>query len=355
MKKLTFIIASLLLIQTHSLWAQTASEMEFQEYLGQNDFSGAVILQDAEGRLSTSTSGFSDLDEATPIKTQDQFKIASITKLFTAVLVMQLVDEGSLSLEDKVSAFLPDMKITNAEDITIRHLLQHTSGLQKESNISYLKSYSPDQLIVKFATKKALFQPGEEFNYNNIDFVILGRIIEEITDQTYQQVLTDRIIQPLGLNQTGLLTEKETKGKVVQAFQFKKSELKKEFNIHIENYWAAGSMYSTVGDLLTFTNALKTEELISNASKVALFESSPQRGYAALGCWTFNSPFIPGSPKVMERRGEILGSTSAIMTSLDGPETVIVLSNTDQFNPDSFGNSENIKEHLFKTLFTQKD
>ena len=335
--------------------AQDKPETKLSTYLAQQEFSGAILLQGNESSPIVAANGYKDLESKTDINTEDRFKIASITKLFTAVLVMQLVDEGKLQLDDTVEEFLPTLGITNSKKIQITHLLQHTSGLQNESKLSYLNTLDPVASIQKFATKKALFKPGKSFNYNNIDYILLGLIIEEQTGKSYLENLETRILNPIGLENTGLLEQKDVDDLVVQAYELKKSGLQKEISIHIENFWAAGSMYSTLTDLLKFTKALKSEELLSDSAKEALFASSAELGYAALGCWTFNSPFIAGQPRVMERRGGILGSNAVIMTSLDGPETLIALSNTDQFNTDTFGDSSNMKEYLFQTLFNRKD
>ncbi len=328
-----------------------SSRVQLDEYLKSQNFSGAVLTVNSEGDQLETAIGFSDLTESQPLDVNSKFKIASVTKLFTAVIIMQLIDEGKLSLETTVNEVLPAYEITNGHKIDIQNLMQHTSGLKNERNISYLSNYSPDKLINTFAKKKASFKPGKDLNYNNIDFTILGKMIETVTGKSYLDNLNERIISPLGMDNTGLLIGKDLPADVMSSFEIKKGVKKPELNIHIENFWAAGSMYSTVKDLLKFTQALKKEELISSAAKSLLFKSEPNLGYVALGCWTFNTPFVAGRPKVLERRGGILGSTSVLMTSLDGPETLIVLSNTDAFNPDTFGQSDNMKEYLFKNLF----
>ncbi|OEK06696.1 serine hydrolase domain-containing protein [Roseivirga misakiensis] len=323
-----------------------------ESYLNSQKFSGAVLTIDSQGKELRAAAGFSDFDNTQAIDLNAKFKIASITKLFTTVMVMQLIDEGKLTLDTKVGDVLTNSEITNANKISIKHLLQHTSGLRKESRTSFLSSFSADEMIGKFASKKASFQPGKDIRYNNIDFIVAGKIIEVLTGKSFTENLNQRILDPVGLKNTGLLTSNDLPTDVTSSFQIQKGTKKEEFKIHIENFGAAGSMYSTIQDLVSFTKALKSELLLSDSAKASLFNSNPKLGYVALGCWTFNSPFIANSPKILERRGGILGSTSVIMTSLDGPETLIVLSNTDGFNPDTFGQADNMKEYLFKQLFT---
>lgn len=339
--------------------SQTTSPVSTKDqldtYLKTQEFSGAVLTVDSQGEMIVTATGYGDLANTAALSIDSKFKIASITKLFTAVIIMQLVDEGKLTLETTIEKVLPTYQITNADKIDIHNLLQHTSGLSNESKVSYLNAYNPDQLINTFAKKKASFKPGKDLNYNNIDFTILGKMIEEITGKSYLDNLSERILAPLRMTNTGLLTKKELPEDVTTSFEMKNGKKKSELKIHIENIWAAGAMYSTARDLLTFSNALKSEQLLTVNAKKQLFKSEPSLGYVALGCWTFNTPFVSGKPRVMERRGGILGSTSVLMTSLDGPETLIVLSNTNGFNPDTFGQSDNMKEYLFKTLFTVND
>lgn len=330
--------------------ASPFSEKDFNSYMASQKFSGAVLVKNAKGEVFQIIKGTADLEEIQPIDPNAKFRIASITKLFTAVIVMQLVDEKKLSLESTLDDFLDYEGIAFADQITVKDLLQHTSGLRKESSLSYLKAYTHDQLIEKYATKKAA-KPGQKHYYNNLDYILLGRIIEVSSAKSFEENLQSRILQPLKMNNTGLITDQALPEGVVPDFKVKAGQRKESLNIHIENFWAAGSMFSTVSDLLSFVEALKTGKLVSQDNMKPMFTSSPSLGYAALGCWTFNSPFIDNKPRVMERRGGILGSTSAIMTHLDGPETVIILSNTNEFNPDTFGVQDNLKEYLFKRIF----
>lgn len=355
MKRL-ILISLLSFILSEALVAQSAidpfEQEALQDYLKRQHFSGAILLR-SENQITRMAAGTGDLDGNQELTTASRFRVASITKLFTAVMVMQLVDEGLFTLDNTVAELLGQGTTTNAGKVTIKNLLQHTSGLRNEAKTSYMGYNSPDQLIERFATKKALFSPGKKLNYNNIDYIVLGKIIEKLTTKSFSENLNNRIIEKLNLRDTGLDTTFEWDCSVVSSFMMKGGERKAEAKAHIENIWAAGAMYSTVDDLLVFIDALKAEKLISRTSMDKLFKSEPKLGYVALGNWTFKSPFIMGSPRVMERRGGILGSTSVIMTNLNGPETLIVLSNTDEFNPDTFGQADNMKEYLFKALFAE--
>lgn len=353
MKKISTTILLILSLTLQSFGQNSTgpfSQTDLENYLANQSFSGAVLVKNSEGEIAQMVSGTTNENQTQVMNPDARFRIASITKLFTAVIIMQLADEGKLTLTSTVSEFLNYNGIAHADKITVKDLLQHTSGLQKESNASYLKAYSPDELIEKFATKKAK-EPGQEHFYNNVDFLLLGRIIEVTTGNSFEENLKSRILAPLEMKNSGLITTHALPEGIVPDFKVKNGNRRESMKIHVENFWAAGSMYSTASDLLRFAEALKKRSLLSEQSTKELFTSSASLGYVALGCWTFNSPFINGQPRIMERRGEILGSTSALMTHLDGPETVIVLSNTNEFRPETFGVSDNLKEYLFKKAF----
>ena len=349
-KMLLSICLSALTLFTAQAQNQELSAAWLKDYLNSVDFSGTVLLKKKDGEILQQSNGYSDLEESQAIAADSKFRICSITKLFTATLIMQLVDEEKLSLKTTLASYPEYGQIPYASEITIKNLLQHTSGLKNEKVASYLKAHSPDALISKFAYQKGE-APGKVFNYNNIDFLLLGRIIELVTEKSYEINLKERILNPLGMDNSGLITGEASNAELVPGFVLRKDKRRPEQQIHLENFWAAGSMYSTTADLLKFTEGLKSGDLLSENSGSALLQSDASLGYAALGCWTFNSPFIEGSPRVMERRGEILSVKTVIMTSLDGPETVIMLANTNGFDPSSFGDQNNPKEFLFKTLF----
>ena len=114
----------------------------------------------------------------------------------------------------------------------------------------------------------------------------------------------------------------------------------------IENFYAAGSMYSTAEDLLKLDQAMYSDILLSEKSKELMFTSYPEYNYSGYSVWTYKYPFVDSQPRIMERRGGILGSNSVLIRMLDTNRTIIILSNNNKFNPDSFGDTEGLKEAL---------
>jgi D-alanyl-D-alanine carboxypeptidase len=153
----------------------------------------------------------SDLAHETPIAARDHFKVASLTKTYTATVVLQLVGEGKLSLDDSVQRRLPGV-VPDGSKITIRQLLNHTSGLADfESDLRYLKPYlagnfahywSPRQLVGMGVSHKPLFAPGAGWSYSNTNYVVAQLIVERATGNTLGAELKRRIFRPLHLGQT---------------------------------------------------------------------------------------------------------------------------------------------------------
>jgi CubicO group peptidase (beta-lactamase class C family) len=308
-------------------------------------FEGTVLIADSGNIIYQKSFGFIDEDNVLPIESSTSFGIASITKMFTAITILQLIDEGKIQLEDKLNVLLPDLKIPKSNKITVHHLLLHISGLPNEDDEIYAQSTSPKEFVRKTLENK-LNRLGK-FNYANIDYVLLGLIIEKYDNTTWKSSVQNRIIDKSSMAQTGFLESEKYPSNFAYTFSYNKENNRKiDPLFFIENFYAAGCMYSTAEDLLKLDQAMYGDVLLSEESKELLFKSYPEYNYSGYSVWTYNYPFAPSKPKVMERRGGILGSNSVLIRFLETNKTIIILSNNNRFNPDSFGNTESLKEAL---------
>lgn len=156
-----------------------------------------------------SATGVSDLTTQAPLEPDVQFKIASQTKSFTGNLVLQLVSEGKVSLDDHISEWIDG--VPNGDRITIRQLLNHTSGLADGFTDPSVQSRTPDgctveELLTIESTFPPVAEPGEKWSYSNYGFNLLGRLVELVEQKDLSTVLTERITEPLGLTRTSLAT-----------------------------------------------------------------------------------------------------------------------------------------------------
>jgi D-alanyl-D-alanine carboxypeptidase len=177
---------------------------------------GAILLVRDGNRTTRLVGGLADIAQKKPMRGNEHFKIASVTKTYTATVALQLVGEGKLSLDDTVEQRLPGL-VPNGNRISIRQLLNHTSGLYDfEADPRYLKPYlsgnfgyywSPRQLVRMGVSHKPLFQPGSGWSYSNTNYVVAQLIVEAVTGKTIGAELKRRIFQPLQLRDTSYPTK----------------------------------------------------------------------------------------------------------------------------------------------------
>lgn len=169
----------------------------------------AGVLQ--QGEVVTATTGIAHLGTGLAVTTDTVFQIGSITKVYTATLVMQLVDEGLVALDEPIKHFLPELRLGDAdatEQITVRQLLAHTSGLEGDHFEDYGRG---DEAIARYVASCAelpqLFEPGRMMSYSNAGWVILGRLVEVLRDKPFRVAMTEHLLQPAGLHDSPQLAE----------------------------------------------------------------------------------------------------------------------------------------------------
>lgn len=238
------------------------------EYVVNHQFMGSVFVADNGEAVFAKGYGLANVEQNIPNTPETEFMIGSITKRFTAMLVMQLVEGGQLRLDDKISEFLPYFPKDIGGKITIEMLLSHTSGLPLPEGIEdYYHMSNIEDFIKQVSLEGLHFEPGERYKYSNTGYEILGMIIEKATGKTYEEVLDQRILKPPGMSDTGC----NKKGLVLEnrAHSYLKSSDKyimwsdrQSFDPGIM-FFGSGFLYSTVGDLFRFSKALSSNELLS--------------------------------------------------------------------------------------------
>lgn len=309
------------------------------------NFEGTILLADGGKVLFHKSYGHVDQGLNKPVTDTMKFSLASITKTFTAVLVLRLIEEGKLNLDDNLQELLPELNVPNASQITIHHMLLHITGLPNEQGDFYQSPKDPRAFV------KTVLAEGEPsdigaFNYANIDYVLLGLIIEKLENKTWQKVVEDRILSPLNMTNTGFLERDNYPDGFAYTFSFFDDKRVKDPEYYAENFYSSACMYGDAADLLKFDQALYGETLINEKSKEKMYTSYPEYNYTGYSVWTYDYPFTKPPVKIMERRGGIMGTNNALIRMLDLNRTIIILSNNSKFNPDSFGNTKELKEAL---------
>ena len=172
-------------------------------------FNGNVLVAKDGKVLFEQSVGYANFEWDIKHSNKSKFRIGSITKQFTAMLILQLAQDGKLKLDDHLATYLPDYRKDIATKITLRQILNHTSGLgnytqAKSFRDEYSRTpYSVDEFIRLLCSDDLVFEPGTEFRYSNSGYFILGAVIEKVTGQKYQDVLQKNILDPLDMKDTG--------------------------------------------------------------------------------------------------------------------------------------------------------
>lgn len=339
----------LLMAPPGSAVAQSAPLDDFiGDYAKQHDFSGTVLVQQDGDRRYQRSFGLSSVQFNVTNNDQTRYWIASITKLFTVALVLQLQEEGKLDLQETISTYLPDYGGEGARKITVHQLLNHTSGLENFDQVksleqaltqglpTYQSPYTPDQLLQKFCSGPLVHVPGTTFDYNNGDYIILGRIIERIAGKPYEQVLRERILVPLGMADTGMLRHEKITHGLASTYSYRDDlkALSNDFPVYPENWYAAGAMYSTVADVLKFSQALFGSRLLRKESITLL--TTPGLDDYGYGLWVYETRIGPDKHRVAKRPGRIMGAQAQLYRFLDRDLTIVILANTASTDLDEF-------------------
>ncbi|MEO6826531.1 MAG: serine hydrolase domain-containing protein [Microbacteriaceae bacterium] len=265
-------------------------------------------------------------------------RVGSVTKTFTGTLVLQLAQQGKLSLDDTISQYLSG--IPNGSTVTIRQLLDMTSGLasytldsawQKTFFAQPEKVWTPDELVTVAKSLKPLFKPGAEYNYSNTNTVLLGKLIEKVTGSSYADVLQSRILDPLTLRDTSFPGESaEFPSPHAQGSTMQSPDATATHPVITTDWnpswgWTAGEMISTAENMLRYDRALGTGQGLLSAheqeQRLSSFPS-PRDTYSyglAMGCvggWVGHT-------------GELPGYNSTVYYQTDSDTAVVILTNSD--------------------------
>lgn len=299
---------------------------------GRGEFSGVVVISENGKTTYNRAFGLANREFNVANQLSTKFRICSVTKQFTAVLMMQLVEEGKIELDKYLSDYLPKFRKETGSKIKIRDLLLSASGLPilpDEFYISEDAKMTDAQFVIgKYLQGDLTFVPGERFNYNNGDFILLGAIIAKISGKTYEAVLKEKILSPLGMKNTGLLKNEDIVTNLASGYGYRNGAYFNEGFVQIQNFGAAGAMYSNGEDLLTWNKALLENKILSKKTRDEMFTPSPKLGFVGLGSWSYNLKFANGkTSRIVERQGYINGFCALNILIPDENIAAVFLSN----------------------------
>jgi CubicO group peptidase (beta-lactamase class C family) len=305
-----------------------------RQYVENRQFNGTVLVAESGKVIYKKGYGLANMEWNIPNTPDTKFRLGSVTKQFTAFLIMQLVDQGKLKVNEKVTTYLPDYPKATGDKITVHHLLTHTSGIPNYTSFPKFfemesrNPYSPEAFVKKFSDMPLDFEPGSKFSYSNSGYFLLGAIIEKITGKPYATVLQEAILTPAQLKDTGYDMPGPILPKRAAAYEKKGGGYVNAPYLDMTIPYAAGSLYSTVEDLYRWDQVLYTDKLLSAASKTALF--SPFRANYAYG-WGVGKAKIgqrKDSVLIISHGGGINGFNTQFTRIPNDKHTVILLNNT---------------------------
>jgi len=354
--KLTIFTAILLLSFQGAALAQDHAA-KIQEVLTlahkYKQFNGSALVAENGKVVYKGAFGLANMEWNIPNTPDTKFRLGSITKQFTATLTMQLIEQGKIKLDAKISDYLPDYRKDIGQKVTIHHLLTHTSGIPSYTgqpgfleNVSR-NPYKVDDFVKKYASGDLEFEPGSKYAYNNSGYFLLGAIIEHVTGKPYEQVLKENIFDPLGMNNTGYDHHDTIIPKRATGYSKTPDGYTNAAYLDMSIPYAAGSIYSTVEDLYLWDQALYTDKLLSAQSKASMYK--PFLEDYAYGWVVQNASFKQNGKdiQVIRHGGGINGFTTTIVRFPQEKNLIVMLDNT------GTGYLDPLSDSIAKILYNQ--
>jgi CubicO group peptidase (beta-lactamase class C family) len=308
-----------------------------QLYQEAGKFNGSVLVAEKGEVIYKRGLGLANMEWNISNQPNTKHRIASITKQFTALLIMQLVEQGKLKLNSPIITYIPDYPKASGNQITVHHLLTHTSGIPnfrafKIFNEISKTKHTPKEIVSVFKDSTLQFVPGEKFSYSNSGYTLLGVIIENITGKTFEQNLQESIFTPLKMNNSGYdhhdtILEHRSSGYVRHGSGYKNADY-----IDMSIPYAAGSIYSTVEDLYLWDQALYSDKLLSLEYRELMYSK-----YTSAGPWHYGYGWIikedakgalDETLRVLEHNGGVNGYNTLISRIPLDKHLIVLINNT---------------------------
>ena len=305
-------------------------------YHDYGQFNGVILVAENGQIIYKTGIGLANMEWGIPNQPDTKFRIASITKQFTAALILQLVEENKVKLDGKIIDYLPDYRHDTGGKVTLHHLLNHTSGIPSYTNLPRFfqhesrTRYSVDEFVKKFASGDLEFEPGSQFAYSNSGYYLLGVIIETLTGKFYEEAMKKRIFDPLGMKNSGYDWHATILQNRAAGYQKTLDGFVNAPYYDMSLPYASGALYSTVEDLYLWDQALYTDKVLSSTSKELMFK--PGLSDYGYGFFIRKVPIgrLQGNVKMVQHAGGINGFNTLIVRLVDTQHLIVLLDNTSQ-------------------------
>jgi CubicO group peptidase (beta-lactamase class C family) len=317
--------------------AQEATGLDrlVQSYVSEGKFMGAVLVARGGELVLNKGYGSANLEWNVPNTPSTKFRLGSLTKQFTAASILLLEERGKLKVESPVKMYLPDIPVT-WNQITVFHLLTHTSGIPNFTSFPEYRSWEPfsstvKQLVARFQDKPLDFSPGEKWSYSNSGYVVLGYLIETLSGVSYEQFVKNNIFTPLGMKDSGYDSNAEVIHNRAAGYAPSLNGPVNAGFVHMSIPYSAGALYSTAEDLLRWEQGLFAAKVVSAASLQKMI--TPFKSDYAYGLMVHTAY----GRRVIEHNGGIEGFNTFLAYYPDDKVTIAVLANLNGPTTDEMG------------------
>lgn len=311
--------------------------MLMKSYADYGKFNGTVLVARKGEVIYKEAFGKANFEWGVPNQVATKYRLASVSKQFTAMLILQLVHQRKLSLQIPIAYYLPDYPQEQGKKITIHHLLNHSSGIPNFTSLPdyegrmMTKHYSPEALVKEFSSLPLEFEPGTKFSYSNSGYVLLGYLIEKITGKSYEENLQENIFKPLDMKNSGYDHSEEVLDRRANGYEKKGGKFVNAGYIDMSVPYAAGAIYSTVEDLFLWDQALLVHKVLHPSTQELMFKNYFEGkgfGYGyGWGIGAYNSLRENKTRTLLEHSGGINGFNSIISRIPEDNLLVVLLSN----------------------------
>lgn len=311
-----------------------ATEIEklISAYHDNGQFNGSVLVAEKGVPILRQGFGMANMEWEIPNGPDTKFRIGSVTKQFTAALIMQLVEEGEIKLDEPITTYLTDYRKDTGDKVTTHHLLNHTSGIPSYTTGEFFQKYSRDsyeldEFVKRFASGDLEFEPGEAFSYSNSGYHLLGAIIEKVSGKSYKEMLEEKILAPAGMSDSGFDVSATILKNRAQGYEKTAEGYRNAPYLDMGIPYSAGSMYSTVDDLMKWEIALRENKLLSAESKALMYKPGKRNYGYGLGIDEYEINSAGEKTRVVQHGGGINGFNCRFSMIVDQNHTVVILDN----------------------------
>ncbi len=307
-------------------------------YYDYGQFNGTVLVAEQGNIIYKKGFGLADMEWDIPNQPDTKFRLGSITKQFTSMLILQLVQQGKLKLDGTITDYLPDYPSKTGNKITIHHLLTHTSGIRGYTEFpNFFRDLSrdpstPQEFVKLFADSALLFEPGTRYSYSNSAYFLLGVIIEKLTGKPYERVLQENILDPLNMKNTGYDHHEPILKKRARGYEKSGGSYVNAAYLDMSLPYSAGSLYSTVENLYLWDQALYTDKLLPKETRDLLFKPYIPAGTGGYGYgWGIGKTALGNtndSVSTIAHGGGINGFSTLITRIPSDKHLVVLFNNT---------------------------